>query len=287
LKKPQKLLGEKPLGDKFKARPIHLAPVLVSLSFSVLCAFLILTSSMETYPITPFPESISGSFGNAFYFVILVGVGASLLYLLIKRRNRKLITLITGFALITAIFMLCVVYLLAIFSGITFPYMEIWILTASLIITVLSSLMIFRFNSRICDVIILFLGGALGAFLGASIPTLSTILILIFLAVYDAFTVYYGPVGKMAHIGLEQFRGLSYSFKGIQMGLGDLTFYSMLSGHMFINFGFTPSLASIFGIVLGCLLVFKILEIKGMFPGLPFPVLFGLAFGFLASLANL
>jgi len=280
-------LGEKSLGEKFKARPIHLAPVLASLLFGVFCAFLIATSSIDSYTITPFQEDIFGSFGNALYFVILVGVGASLLYFLIKRGNRKLINLITGFALTMAIFMLCVVYTFAVFSRITFPYLEALTLIFSMILTTFSGLVIFRFGGKICDIIIIFLGGALGTFLGVSIQTLSTITILVFLAIYDAFTVYYGPVGKMAHIGLEQFRGLSYSFKGIQMGLGDLTFYSMLSGHMFLNFGFIPCLASIFGILLGCLLVFKILERKGMFPGLPFPVLFGLAFGFLASLANL
>jgi hypothetical protein len=67
------------------------------------------------------------------------------------------------------------------------------------------------------------------------------------------------------------------------MGLGDLTFYSMLSGHMLINFGAVSSLASIVGILLGCMLTFKMLEKKGMFPGLPFPIAFGLTAGFLAA----
>jgi presenilin-like A22 family membrane protease len=274
------------VNNEFKARPIHLIPVLASLSFSIFCTFIISTST-EAYIITPFDEDIFGSFGNASYFVILVGVGASMLYLLIKRGNRKLINLITGSALTLATFMLCVVYLLAAFSRISFPYLEVLVLVLSLIMTSLSSFIIFRVKSKVSHIIVLLLGGALGTFLGASIPTLSAIMILIFLSVYDAFTVYYGPVGKMASIGFEQFRGLSYSFKGIQMGLGDLTFYSMLSGHMLLNFGFIPCLASVLGILFGCMLVFKLLEKKGMFPGLPFPVLFGLSFGYLASLLNI
>ena len=91
---------------KFTAGLIHLTPILASLLFGVLCALLISASQLEIYEVTPFPESVSGSFGNAFYFVILVGVGASLLYLLLKRKNHRLITLITGFALTTAVFML-------------------------------------------------------------------------------------------------------------------------------------------------------------------------------------
>jgi hypothetical protein len=42
--------------------------------------------------------------------------------------------------------------------------------------------------------------------------------------------------------------------------------------------------ASVIGIIFGCLVSFKMLEKKGMFPGLPFPVLFGLTAGLLATL---
>jgi presenilin-like A22 family membrane protease len=272
------------LSGKFRTGLINLAPILVSLLFGVFCAFLILTSPLEIYGITPFPEGIIGSVGNAFYFVILVGVGASVLYLLLKWKNIKLIAWITGFVLTTAVFMLCIIYISAAFSRFAIPSMEVLTLILSLFITALADYAIFRKRSKIRDLVVLFLGGALGTFLGFSIPTLSAILILGFLAIYDVFAVYHGPVGKIARTGLDQLRGLSFSFKDIQMGLGDLTFYSMLSGHMLVNFGFISCLASIIGILFGCLLGFKMLERKGMFPGLPLPVLFGLAAGLLVSL---
>ncbi len=269
---------------KFEAKLIHLTPILVSLLFGVLCTFLIRTSSMETYRITPLPENLFGSLGNAFYFVVLAGVGASILYFLLKRRSHKLIKLVTGFALTTAVFMLSFIYLFAVFSRFTIPYADAVTLILSLLITAQVDFTIFRIQNRACDLIILCLGGALGAFLGVSIPTLSTILILCFLAVYDAFAVYHGPVGKIARSGLEELRGLSFSFKDIQMGLGDLTFYSMLSGHVLLYFDLVSCLASVVGILFGCFLTFKMLERKGMFPGLPFPILFGLTANFLVWL---
>jgi len=272
--------------DKFEAKLVHLMPILASLLFGALCAYLILTSTMEFYTITPFSEDIFGSLGNAVYFVVLVGVGASLIYLLLKRKSRKLIALITGFALTAAFFMLSMVYLSAAFSRFAVPYLEALVLLLSMLITVLADFAVFRTRNKTHSLLILCLGGALGTFLGVSIPTLSAVLILGFLAVYDVFAVYHGPVGKIAHSGLEQLRGLSFSFKYIQIGLGDLTFYSMLSGHMFLNFGFIPCLASIIGISFGCLVSFKMLEKKGMFPGLPFPITFGLTAGILASLVR-
>ena len=180
--------------------------------------------------------------------------------------------------------MLSIVYLSAAFSMIDVPYWEEIILTASIFMTAAADFVIFRVHGKPASLVVLCIGGALGAFLGISIPTLSATLILGFLAVYDVFAVYRGPVGKIAHIGLEQLRGLSFSFRDIQMGLGDLTFYSMLSGHMLFNFSITSCIASTIGILSGCFLSFKMLEKKEMFPGLPLPIVLGLAAGFLGSL---
>jgi len=234
-----------------------------------------LTSQIDFYGVTPFPEGI-GSFGNGLYFVILAGVGASLLYLLLKRKNLKAVSLITGLALTTAVFMLSVIYLYALFSIVLIPYVEALIIIISISTTVLADFVVFRAHNRISDLVVLSLGGALGAFLGVSIPTRSAILILGFLAVYDVFAVYRGPVGKIANRGLEQLRGLSFSFKDVQMGLGDLTFYSMLISRVLANAGPVFCLASTTGVLIGVFLAFKMLEKKGMFPGLPFPIALGL-----------
>lgn len=267
------------MDDRFKARIVHLTPIIVSLLVGIFCAFLILNSTIELYEVTPFPESPAGSFGNAFYFVILVGVGASMIYLLLKWKGRKLINLITGFVLTIAVFMLSLVYLFAAFSRFDFFGLEILVFLLATSITVLADIAIFRNHPKACNLVILWLGGALGTFLGASIPSLSAFLILGFLAIYDVFAVYHGPVGKIARSGLEHLRGLSFSFRDIQMGLGDLTFYSMLSAHMLLYFGVVSCLASIIGVLVGCLLAFRMLERKGMFPGLPFPIFFGLGLG--------
>jgi len=86
---------------------------------------------------------------------------------------------------------------------------------------------------------------------------------------------------------LEQLRGLSFSLKDIQTGLGDLPFYSMLSCHMLLNFGLVSCVASIVRVSLGRLLASKMLERQGMFLRLPFPIIFGLTASLLASLLRL
>jgi presenilin-like A22 family membrane protease len=109
-----------------------------------------------------------------------------------------------------------------------------------------------------------------------SIPTLSAILILAFLAVYDIFAVYRGHVGKIAQGGLEKLRGISFAFRDVQMGLGDLTFYSMLTSLVLADAGPIFFIASVVGVLIGAFLALKMLEKRGIFPGLPFPIALGL-----------
>jgi len=269
--------------EEFKTEPIQLLPVLASLGFGILCAYVVLASSISLYSVTPFPEGV-GSLVNALYFVILAGVGATLMYLLVKRKKLRAISLIIGFAITIAILMLSIIYLSAAFSLLAVPDTTALILTLAIAtsVTALADYAIFKVQGRISNAAILLLGGALGAFLGVSIQIESAILILAFLAIYDVYAVYRGPVGKIAQSGLDQLRGLSFSFRDVQMGLGDLTFYSMLTGLVLANTGsnltqgLILSAVSAIGIIVGVLLVLKMLEKRGMFPGLPFPVFLGL-----------
>jgi presenilin-like A22 family membrane protease len=274
------------LNSETRSQMIYLLPISAVLMFGLACAFLLSTSSFEPYQITPFSESSSGvlgSFGNAFYFAVLAGVGATILYFLLKRSRLKLISVITGCAITAAAFMLSMVYISAALSGFLIPAEDLLVLVSSVLVTVAVDYAIFG-RHRLSGPAVLGIGGALGTFLGFSLPTTSAILVLAALAVYDIYAVYRGPVGRIAQNGIDQLRGLSFSLGNVQIGLGDLTFYSMLSGHMFIYFGLVPCLASMVGILIGCLVSFDVVERKGMFPGLPVPIFLGLATGFAALL---
>jgi hypothetical protein len=264
---------------------VRLVPVFLSLLLGLGCAFLLNASSFGPVQVTPFSESslgVLGSLANAVYFAVLAGVGATVIYFLLKRRRQRLITIVTGFAVTVAAFMLSLVYLSAGLSALLIPYVELVVVVVSMLVTIGVDYAIFG-ASRFSAVAVLGIGAGLGTFLGFSLPTTSTVLILSALALYDIYAVFRGSVGKIARDGIDELRGLSFSFRDVQMGLGDLTFYCMLSGRMFF-IGFLPCLASIIGILIGCLVSFFMLERRDMFPGLPFPIFLGLAAGFMAVL---
>jgi len=270
--------------DEFKARPIYLVPILASLLAGLAFSYVLLLNPIESLPVTPFPETPSGVFSNALYFVVLIAIAATVFYLLIRWRSRRLISFLVGFAMTGASLLLSAFYLSALLSA--FPNWLIYVAVLSIIITVVFDLLVFKGNETSRNVIVVLLGGALGVFLGWSIPLVSAVLILAFLAVYDIVAVYKGPVGKIASSGLDQLKGLSFSFKDIQMGLGDLVFYSMLCAVMLLNSdfgGIAPYVGSLIGVVGGSFVTFRILEKKGIFPGLPIPIFLGLAGGFLGA----
>jgi presenilin-like A22 family membrane protease len=271
--------------EKFSAQLVYLVPVLASLLFGLCCAYLLIAQPLPPMNVMPFSEeTASAPLGNAFYFVILIALSATVFYVLLKRKSRKLIIALIALALTTASLLLSIIYLSAIFAYV--PDLWCLVLPLSILVTVIFDLAIFWLGSKARNLAVVLLGGGLGVFFGASIPFLSAAMILIFLAIYDVFAVYYGPVGKIAHSGLDQLHGLSYSFKDVQMGLGDLVFYSMLVGSILFEFQPTllPCLVAIIGITVGSFLTLIMLEKKGVFPGLPFPIVLGLAGGILASL---
>jgi presenilin-like A22 family membrane protease len=273
----------KALAEKYSVQVVYLVPVLASLLFGLACAYLLLSQPVSLVQVAPFSENTaSAPFGNAFYFVIIVALSATVFYILLKRNSRRLITGLIALALTAASLLLSLVYLSALFAYL--PSLDFLVIPFSVLITVIFDLAIFRLGSKARNLVVVLLGGGLGVFFSASIPFYSAVLILVFLAVYDVFAVYYGPVGKIADSGLDQLQGLSYSFKDVQMGLGDLVFYSMLVGTMLFNFGLLSYIVSLVGILAGSFITFLLLEKRGMFPGLPFPILLGLVGGFLVSL---
>lgn len=278
---------KKPLGesDKFKFHFVYLMPILASMLFGLACAFLLIPQQSTTIPVMPIPEETPGApVGNALYFVVLVAVAATVFYLLIKRGSKKLVKTLIIISMTTASLLLSWFYLDAIFSY--FPQFRLLIIPLMIILTVVFDLAIFRFGGVVRNVAVIGVGGALGIFFGASIPWWSAVVILVFLSFYDVIAVYKGPVGKIAQSGLDDLQGLSYSFKDIQMGLGDLVFYSMLTGLMFKTFlgSIFPVIAALIGVLAGSVLTFYMLEKRGLFPGLPFPIMLGLAAGFVVAL---
>jgi len=265
---------------RFKATPGQVIPVLAALLLSGVLTFALQASNAEVVAITVFPETPSGATLNASVFVIMMAVAATLIYLLVKYQRKQTVKyLITGATFFVAFFLLN--WYSELYATQLSPIIDVygygWLgLTGLASALLLVGLHRGPQSIRLLSVTIV--GSLTGTFLGASIPTMTAIVLLIALAVYDLVSVYHGPIGKIAEMAdLEDFKGAVLTVGDLTIGMGDLVFYSMLVSNAMVNFGTLAYVGSFAGVVVGSFLGFKMLERREVFPGLPIAICFGLA----------
>ena len=237
---------------------------------------------------------------NASILIIIAIFGAFMIYLLIKHNKENILKyffyisfiFIGGFMIF--LFGISILYLFSLDDWLSYILMTILSFSSSFLLT----FMIFseKVDKKIMikNAALLIFGALIGSFLGLVLPTWTSFLLLIGLSIYDIFAVFKGPIKKIFELNKDRqqnFLEISYSKPDYEIGLGDLTFYSMLvclslkTGFElpFINeWGYFAisllCISSIVGIIIGALITFKLLERKEMLPGLPISI--GLGIGF-------
>ena len=113
-------------------------------------------------------------------------------------------------------------------------------------------------------------------FLGASIPFLTSLVILAALVVYDTVSVFRGPIGALArNVDVGDLTGAVFNYRDLTIGMGDIVFYSLVETVALLKFGIAPFLGAGVGVITGAYLGFRALSRYQVFPGLPFALLLG------------
>jgi presenilin-like A22 family membrane protease len=268
------------MSSGFRASPVQVVPVLVALFLSGLLTFGLQASKAEVVAITVFPETASGVTLNATVFVVMMAGAATLIYLLLKyKRTRVVKYLIVAAVLFVAFFLLN--WYSELYAAQLTPIIDVYSYAWLSLTGVAAALLIvgmYKGSERVRLASVTVIGSLTGTFLGASIPTLTAVVLLGALAVYDFVSVYRGPIGKIAQMAdLEEFKGAAFTVGNLTIGMGDLVFYSMLVSNAMISFGPLAYVGAFAGVAAGSFLGFKMLERREVFPGLPIAIAFGLA----------
>lgn len=225
---------------------------------------------------------------NTFIFVALMAGTATFMYVLVKFGRTRSVKIIIKAALAAVIFLLINWYG-GIFLQVTaqpIEFAEILLIGAAVLITTGLAFATYVKRGLVQVMAVAVIGALTGTFLGASVPLLTSVILLIGLAIYDLFAVFKGPIGKIAaKTELDDFVGAVFTYKDLTVGMGDMVFYSMLASTAMINFGLYSFTAASLGIILGAFLGFKMLEAREIFPGLP--IALGLGLALMLSLAYL
>ena len=273
--------------EAFKARLAYLVPVAFSLITSGLLTLLVSATQVELPSVGFFSEEGAGPFLNGLLFVLAMAAAGTLVLILIRHRSWRFLEIMFAGAFALVTYFLTIVYGQAFLTvlGARVNGMTLWVHILGGLSAGVATYSIFISASRVQVFVALVFGAALGAFLGVSTPTLSAIALFILLIMYDVFTVYRGPVGKIAsQVEPERLKGVSLTFGEVRMGMGDIVFYSMLVSHMFFVYGVNSLIASSFGTLIGVYAGLKLLERRSMFPGLPLALTLGLLACLVASL---
>lgn len=274
---------------EFRAHPVYLLPEASALALAGTLSYIIHKSGAQLQTITIFPETPGGATLNTLSFVLVMAGTATLTYLMVKYRLRSMIKW-----MIKAAFILVVFLLINWYGGVYTRFLSAdeaalnnLILVVAVVLTgFLTYATHFRVGFWHVAAVIL-VGAMIGTFLGASIPLLTSVVLLVGLGVYDTLAVYKGPIGMIAKKAeIDDFTGAVFTFKDLTTGLGDVVFYSMLASAAMLNFGPVPFLTACVGIVVGTYAVYKLLETREMFPGLPISLGLGLILMFLAVEAS-
>lgn len=281
------------MSDKPKLSLRMLVPVAVSLSMAWLFLALVILSKVESAMfLAPFEEPTNGRhlgvllespspYLNTLAFLGAVLAGSAFVIVFLKFFKRFIRAFVVG-ALWLAAFSVSSFYALlcsrALLPGSNAEriLLPIAAVTATVAAYVSASkkgiLSLFS-----CGIV----GAGAGVTLGSSMPFWTAIVLLVSISAYDVLAVLRGHLGALKEQELESLRGFVVEYGGLMIGLGDIFFYALLTSFATLRVGLLAGVGGTLGILAGYVLTLKLLERRGMLPGLPAPILIGLALAML------
>ncbi|MGP3667399.1 MAG: hypothetical protein ACKD6N_00870 [Candidatus Bathyarchaeota archaeon] len=265
--------------SRFKVKIHHSLPFILTIFLSIFFAQILLTTYGTPPLMLTFPVEHSFLF-DALYFTLIMVFAGLVVYVLSKHRRVKILKVLISLSYFTIVFIFYIFYLPAFLWILGFfnPPLNLSVLFLICVVaTLLTLYCIFIIRGLLRNILILVFASSLGTFFGFIIPTLSLITILLALSFYDIFAVGVGPIKKLVTLTDNRSKlvltELTITYRELLIGLGDLFLYSSLIAHVYIFFSIETFMVCVTMIFLGIFLSLKMLEKRGLFPGLPIAII--------------
>jgi len=214
----------------------------------------------------------------------LVGLlGVVLLYWLARSRRgfeaRVLVALVVAPTSAILVVIVSQTVLMVVAKAVS-SWMTSIVVLVSLYVSVFSMIFIISnaFSTRTRNFVFIVYGSLLGSFISLVLPTISLIVMLVVVAVFDLVLLNTGWVVDAVKVfGGGKSPGVGYVGEGVELGMGELIFYSFLPAHVEAYYGEGLLLMTLLMVALGVLLNLWILGKRGVKAGLPAPIFLGLA----------
>ncbi len=283
------------MGEKRKIGLIHLIPVLSASFLSGIMAWVLEHSNILAEIETPFSTSpsIEAALYNLTIFMVLIGFGSILLYILIRFRKLGMLKLLFLSSLALSLLGIVEIYTLAfsIVLKIEWGFLEDFSILLAATTSLLTVYVVATSrNEYLIALLMLLYGSSAGSLFGVLLPVWTIILTAIALSLYDLYSVFKGPLKYLIELERSRttsdkpgsplgrdslFRGAVVPFKGLYLGIGDIIFYSMIASATFLRpyLSLLRLIIVISALSAGAYLTFKLVEKRGALPALPLPLL--------------
>jgi hypothetical protein len=263
-----------------------LFPTLLSICIAFFLSFLLQANPTSLVKIQPFSGTgILRDAANALFFVCLGSLLMLAIYILFEKTGMFFRRVIIVLLISPTIFVLTIFFgqtiLMAFFKN--NPNLLLSFLTLfTIYLSIFSAILILTdaLSEKVRNIILLFYGSSLGTFLGFSIPTISTIFLLLVIGIED-YLIIGRFLSKKAQeafdSGIHGYFGLAQ--RGFKIGIGELVLCPVLIAHSLTNYGVEVCIASIILLLLGFLLNLLLAQTKKgeqIFPGLLLPTILGI-----------
>lgn len=275
--------------DKPRVTPANLAMAVAVVLAVQLVALAITLQNLPTYSsvvgsggssFSPLGSTPAGSAGNALLLVLIVFVSTLGLVFLVRRKMVFSFKALIFGSLALSSFLLTLITV----DSLIYPYVPLDLelaidVTVSLAVVFAIGLTIFVRNYPVLSTaIIAFVGAEVGSFFASTLPLLTALMLPIVFSAYDVYAVFKGPLKQL--IGMAPgiaLTGMSVKAGEFTLGLGDVVFYSMLPSLALFYVSLPVSLAVVAAVDLGVLATLYMLSRSRLLPGLPIPMLLGVA----------
>lgn len=288
-------------------------PIYISLLFSGFLAWLISNVGLQGLISEETPAE---GFGQGLFLTVMAVISSVIIVFLVKKKGENALKYIMSFSFLLLTFML--LYFFGIFLVDFIVMGDIFLFNVvfniyTVFCGVLTVYLVYMFFSgkmgyKLKNLYILMVGILIGAFMGVIMPLWTTITMLIGISLWDIYSVLSrrGPIRNIMEKtgGFEQsaveIDEESFKSSQVDIGIGDLAFYSMLTSHSLIImygfifdltenanisliFGLIVALSAAIGVLIGSTITINSLRKNKILPGLPLSIFLGMGFAFLSG----
>ncbi len=252
---------------------------------------------------TVIPEENAGQgLINGLIYTAFAVVSSIIIFILVKKKGQNVLKII-----MTIAFMFLTFTLFLFFGSLIVPILQTSALAYYLYMgfCVIISLVLtyLYFSGKLSkfprNIYVISIGTLIGAFMGIAMPLWTTIVLLIGVSIWDFISVKRGPIkgimeimGQVESNAVRNLTKEDFDQAEIQIGIGDIAFYSMLTSGCLIatNTPILPGIqltmlgsiiVTIFtatGILIGAFITIRALRKNAILPGLPLSIFIGLIF---------